>query len=112
MLFSLSLCPSRCFRAYLTHHIYQLNNALLQFRPAVNTIILPSNDDVYFEKRLRIQKLLTLYGLEEKVIPGDGNCQFASLSDQLYRTPKKHLHVRKNIVAYLSRNARDFAHVS
>uniref|UniRef100_A0A0E0DDK3 OTU domain-containing protein n=1 Tax=Oryza meridionalis TaxID=40149 RepID=A0A0E0DDK3_9ORYZ len=41
---------------------------------------------------------LNVYGLYEVRVSGDGNCQFRALSDQLYRSPDYHKHVRKEIV--------------
>lgn len=35
--------------------------------------------------RKRLEERLQLYCLVERRVPGDGSCQFASLSDQLYR---------------------------
>lgn len=40
-------------------------------------------------------------GLCEYEVLGDGNCQFRSLSDQLFRTPKHYRQVRKAIVKEL-----------
>ncbi|XP_040867258.1 OVARIAN TUMOR DOMAIN-containing deubiquitinating enzyme 12 isoform X2 [Glycine max] len=45
--------------------------------------------------------LLNVYGLCEVKVSGDGNCQFRALSDQLYRSPEHHKHVRKEIVKQL-----------
>ncbi|RZB61149.1 OTU domain-containing protein isoform B [Glycine soja] len=44
---------------------------------------------------------LNVYGLCEVKVSGDGNCQFRALSDQLYRSPEHHKHVRKEIVKQL-----------
>lgn len=35
--------------------------------------------------RERLQQRLAMYALVERVVQGDGNCQFRALSDQLYR---------------------------
>ncbi|RYR54114.1 hypothetical protein Ahy_A06g029376 isoform C [Arachis hypogaea] len=44
---------------------------------------------------------LQIYGLCEVKVSGDGNCQFRALSDQLFRSPEHHKHVRKDIVKQL-----------
>ncbi|EYU39625.1 hypothetical protein MIMGU_mgv1a022809mg, partial [Erythranthe guttata] len=53
----------------------------------------------YFFKLI---SLLELYDLVELKISGDGNCQFRSLSDQIYRTPEHHKFVREQIVDQLT----------
>lgn len=50
----------------------------------------------------RLKRRITLYGLrEEKEVPGDGNCQFYSLSDQLYNDFKHAAQIRNNCVQWL-----------
>eukprot|EP00161_Ancyromonas_sigmoides_P012874 TRINITY_DN3292_c0_g3_i1.p1 TRINITY_DN3292_c0_g3~~TRINITY_DN3292_c0_g3_i1.p1 ORF type:complete len:311 (+),score=117.30 TRINITY_DN3292_c0_g3_i1:220-1152(+) len=68
-----------------------------------------TDDDVLFEGHLRIQTLLHTYGLREKTIPRDGNCMFASFSDQLFGTARHHAHVRKRAVATLLESRAAFA---
>ena len=41
------------------------------------------------------------YGLKEKKVRGDGNCQFRSLSDQLFGTPDRHEEVRRMAISQL-----------
>ncbi|KAK9108659.1 hypothetical protein Syun_024670 [Stephania yunnanensis] len=38
--------------------------------------------------------LLNVYGLYEVKVSGDGNCQFRALSDQMYRSPEHHKHLK------------------
>ena len=53
----------------------------------------------------RLKERMELFGLKEKVIvPGDGNCQFAAISDQLYDDFSHALSLRKMAVDWLSRN--------
>jgi len=52
---------------------------------------------------------LDAYGLREKVVSGDGNCQFRALSDQLFRTPEFYEEVRKNVVGQLRKHAARYA---
>ncbi|XP_021897925.1 uncharacterized protein LOC110814684 [Carica papaya] len=49
----------------------------------------------------RLLDRLQLYDLIENKVQGDGNCQFRSLSDQLYRSPEHHKFVRQQIVNQL-----------
>eukprot|EP00727_Mastigamoeba_balamuthi_P005474 m51a1_g1546 hypothetical protein (501) ;mRNA; f:562791-564756 len=52
--------------------------------------------------RERLQKRLRSYGLRtRREIPGDGNCQFSSVSDQLYDTIAKNDALRQAAVAWL-----------
>ncbi|KAJ0046763.1 hypothetical protein Pint_06010 [Pistacia integerrima] len=44
---------------------------------------------------------LQLYDLVENKVQGDGNCQFRSLSDQLYRSPEHHKFVREQVINQL-----------
>ncbi|RMZ77657.1 hypothetical protein DV738_g4229, partial [Chaetothyriales sp. CBS 135597] len=48
---------------------------------------------------------LLKHNLKQKHIPGDGNCLFASLSDQLYATPDKHPEIRARVIDHM-RNFR------
>lgn len=52
----------------------------------------------------RLRERLSVYGLYEVRVSGDGNCQFRALSDQIYRSPEYHKHVRKEIVKQLKDN--------
>lgn len=49
---------------------------------------------------------LEMYGLCERRVKGDGNCQFRALSDQLYQTPHAHQAVRKLVVDRLQSHAQ------
>ncbi|KAK5185867.1 hypothetical protein LTR44_001916 [Exophiala sp. CCFEE 6388] len=44
---------------------------------------------------------LVKMGMYQKQIAGDGNCLFASLSDQLYGTPAKHPEIRASIIDHM-----------
>ena len=52
---------------------------------------------------------LDAFGLREKKVSGDGNCQFRALSDQLFRTPEHYGEVRKKIVQQLRKHASRYA---
>ncbi|GAB4821497.1 hypothetical protein N2152v2_008543 [Parachlorella kessleri] len=60
------------------------------------------------EARQRLDARLDLYGLTERLVKGDGNCQFRALSDQLYRTPRLHAFVRECTVAQLRRDRQRY----
>lgn len=81
------------------------SSKLLQF--STNSKIFPSKDCIESDRQ-RLQERLKLYGLVEKEMKKDGNCQFRSLSDQLYRTPSHHKLVREQIVKHLKRNSEQF----
>ncbi|XP_022874181.1 OTU domain-containing protein DDB_G0284757-like [Olea europaea var. sylvestris] len=61
---------------------------------------IPSADDAMSDHERLISRL-ELYDVVEVKISGDGNCQFHSLSDQMYRTPEHHKSVREQIVCQL-----------
>ncbi|KAL1553215.1 OVARIAN TUMOR DOMAIN-containing deubiquitinating enzyme 9-like isoform X3 [Salvia divinorum] len=67
--------------------------------PKINGEI-PSADEVSSDHE-RLLNRLQLYDLVELKILGDGNCQFRSLSDQIYRTPEHHNFVRDQIANQL-----------
>lgn len=69
----------------------------------------------------RLKQRLELFQMKEtREIPGDGNCQMYSISDQLWKSLDRHRFVRLDIVGWLRRNAdlelpngaklRDFVH--
>jgi hypothetical protein len=57
--------------------------------------------DVVTPDRERLLLRLEQYSLVEKIVTGDGACQFRSLSDQLYRTPLYHDVVRNKVLEQL-----------
>jgi hypothetical protein len=64
--------------------------------PKINGEI-PSIDEETSDHQ-RLMDRLWLYDLVELKVLGDGNCQFRSLSDQIYRTTEHHKFVREQIV--------------
>jgi len=64
--------------------------------PRINVYIPSANEATLDHQRLHDR--LTIYGLCELKIQGDGNCQFRALSDQLYHSPEYHKYVRKEVV--------------
>ncbi|OMO99259.1 Ovarian tumor, otubain [Corchorus olitorius] len=67
--------------------------------PRINSFI-PNISDASLDHQRLLQRL-QIYGLFEVKVSGDGNCQFRALSDQMYRSPEYHKHVRKEIVKQL-----------
>lgn len=67
--------------------------------PRINVYIPSANEATLDHQRLHDR--LTIYGLCELKIQGDGNCQFRALSDQLYHSPEYHKYVRKEVVKQL-----------
>ncbi|XVF13809.1 hypothetical protein REPUB_Repub09cG0000200 [Reevesia pubescens] len=70
--------------------------------PRINSYI-PNVGDASFDHQRLLQRL-QVYGLYEVKVSGDGNCQFRALSDQMYKSPEYHKHVRKDIVKQLKDN--------
>jgi hypothetical protein len=60
----------------------------------------PTPDDARAD-HARLSSRLLLYGLREKAISGDGNCQFRALADQLWRDPNRHGEVRSRVLKQL-----------
>ncbi|CAN1805309.1 OVARIAN TUMOR DOMAIN-containing deubiquitinating enzyme 10 [Linum perenne] len=73
-------------------------NQLIPIRhvPKINGEI-PSLDEVTSDHE-RLLNRLHAFGFIEVKVPGDGNCQFRALSDQLYGTSDRHKTVRRAIV--------------
>ncbi|KAE9589897.1 hypothetical protein Lal_00037588 [Lupinus albus] len=67
--------------------------------PKINEKI-PSDDEEISDHE-RLLDRLQLYDVIERKVDGDGNCQFRSLSDQLYRSPEHHKFVREQIIEQL-----------
>ncbi|KAJ6986857.1 ATPase ARSA1-like [Populus alba x Populus x berolinensis] len=61
---------------------------------------IPSEDEQVSDHQ-RLLERLKLYDLVENKVQGDGNCQFRSLSDQLYDSPEHHKYVREQVIEQL-----------
>ncbi|KAG6758520.1 hypothetical protein POTOM_038873 [Populus tomentosa] len=59
------------------------------------------SEDAETSDHQRLLDRLKVYDLVENKVPGDGNCQFRSLSDQLYRSPEHHKLVREQVIDQL-----------
>jgi len=66
-----------------------------------------TEDDItwYNKQQQILRERIELLGLKEKTpIEGDGNCQFASICDQLFDDPSRHPQLRELIVEWLRKN--------
>jgi len=64
------------------------------FQPVVNTL--------HYEAHARLKQRMQLYGVHaRREIPGDGNCQMHSLSDQLCGNLNHAKHIRRRLVSWL-----------
>eukprot|EP00092_Neocalanus_flemingeri_P049015 GFUD01056189.1.p1 GENE.GFUD01056189.1~~GFUD01056189.1.p1 ORF type:complete len:370 (+),score=100.12 GFUD01056189.1:47-1156(+) len=61
-----------------------------------------------FDDFLSLNNQLGTMGLSLKQIPGDGNCLFRALGDQLDGNAGDHLHHRTNAVNYMRQHREDF----
>ncbi|KAJ6767807.1 OTU DOMAIN CONTAINING PROTEIN [Salix koriyanagi] len=61
---------------------------------------IPSEDEQMSDHQRLLERLKVYYLVENKV-QGDGNCQFSSLSDQLYHSPEHHKLVREQVIDQL-----------
>jgi hypothetical protein len=80
---------------------FNLSSLRGTFLPRVISDSESVDEDELTKSKRRLQRRLKEYTLVEYTISGDGNCQFASLSDQLYRTPKMQGVVRSLVVKQL-----------
>ncbi|KAK9291283.1 hypothetical protein L1049_009472 [Liquidambar formosana] len=67
--------------------------------PRINGDI-PSNDEATSDYQ-RLLDRLQVYDFVEIKVPGDGNCQFRALSDQIYHNADHHGDVRRQVVNQL-----------
>lgn len=65
------------------------------------TIAIPSRSPLY---RSVLSERIEKYGLYERSVPNDGNCQFTSVSEQLFGCIKYHKSLRNITVAWLREN--------
>lgn len=57
----------------------------------------------------RLDTRLRLYGLKEKKVRGDGNCQFRALADQLFRDQDRHAEIRAAVISQLRRESENYS---
>lgn len=65
-----------------------------------------NHDEIRAESDVdRMLERLKVYGVKERKIEGDGNCQFAAMSDQMFGTPEYWDRVRQLVVEWLLEHA-------
>jgi hypothetical protein len=83
------------------------NAASVDFQPKV-IVQIPTTDEAATD-HTRLDTRLKLYNLREKVVRGDGNCQFRAVADQLFRDQERHAECRAVVVDQLRRASEDYA---
>ena len=81
--------------------------ASVEFQPKV-IVQVPTTDEAATD-HTRLDTRLKLYGLREKVVRGDGNCQFRAIADQLFRDQERHAECRTVVINQLRRAAEEYA---
>ena len=83
------------------------NAASVDFQPKV-VVQIPTTDEAATD-HTRLDTRLKLYNLREKVVRGDGNCQFRAVADQLFRDQERHAECRAVVINQLRRASDDYA---
>ena len=83
------------------------NASSVDFQPKV-VVQVPSTDEAATD-HTRLDTRLKLYNLREKVVRGDGNCQFRAIADQLFRDQERHAECRVVVINQLRRRAEDYS---
>ncbi|XP_024980707.1 OTU domain-containing protein DDB_G0284757 isoform X2 [Cynara cardunculus var. scolymus] len=96
-----SCSPEMADESTLDGEVGKRINQMVPIRhvPKVNGEV-PSADEATSDHQ-RLMDRLQLYDLVELKVSGDGNCQFRSLSDQIYRSSEHHKLVREQVVHQL-----------
>ncbi|KAL8193170.1 hypothetical protein R6Q57_027074 [Mikania cordata] len=99
---SQSCTPEMADESILDGEVGKRINQMVPIRhvPKVNGV-LPTADEATSDHQ-RLMDRLQIYDLVELKVSGDGNCQFRSLSDQIYRSSEHHKLVREQVVHQLS----------
>jgi len=90
---------SRSTVNFLTDPLFPIKINLRDFfQPVINNL--------HSEVKNRLNERLTLYGVKAlREIPGDGNCQMYSLSDQLCGNLKHSKFIRRTLINWLRKNS-------
>jgi len=83
------------------------NAASVDFQPKV-IMQFPTTDEAATD-HTRLDTRLKLYNLREKVVRGDGNCQFRAIADQLFRDQERHAECRSVVINQLRRRSEDYS---
>mmetsp|Transcript_5468 Transcript_5468/g.15234 ORF Transcript_5468/g.15234 Transcript_5468/m.15234 type:complete len:342 (-) Transcript_5468:191-1216(-) len=68
----------------------------------------PTTAEIRLPEAQRLQERLSSLSLSEVEQAGDGNCQFRSISHQLYGSPSWHSQIRKKVVVHIKTNPEYF----
>ncbi|KAI3793462.1 hypothetical protein L1987_36081 [Smallanthus sonchifolius] len=96
-----SCTPEMADESILDGEVGKRINQMMPIRhvPKVNGEM-PTADEATSDHQ-RLMDRLQIYDLVELKVSGDGNCQFRSLSDQIYRSSEHHKLVREQVVQQL-----------
>ena len=103
------LAPPRAgrLRVKFLSELILYNAASVDFEPKV-IVQVPTTDEATTD-HTRLDTRLKLYNLQEKVVRGDGNCQFRAVADQLFRDQERHAECRNVVINQLRRSSEDYA---
>eukprot|EP00193_Tetraselmis_chui_P019682 CAMPEP_0177778240 /NCGR_PEP_ID=MMETSP0491_2-20121128/15841_1 /TAXON_ID=63592 /ORGANISM="Tetraselmis chuii, Strain PLY429" /LENGTH=305 /DNA_ID=CAMNT_0019297485 /DNA_START=304 /DNA_END=1219 /DNA_ORIENTATION=- len=90
------------------HEIEQLDGKQEVFDFVIKREQESQRDEQELAQHVRLRGRLSRLHLVEHEQAGDGNCQFRSISHQLYDTPKWHQFIRKKAVAHMKRDSSFF----
>jgi len=82
-----------------------LTDPLLPIKINFREFFQPVINNLHSESKKRLNERLILYDVKAREIPGDGNCQMYSLSDQLCGNLNHSKFIRRTLVHWLRRNA-------
>jgi hypothetical protein len=81
-----------------------------EFVPSLNRACVDVDEERLNRDHGRLTLRLDFYGLREKCVTGDGNCQFRALSDQLFRdNGENHAAVRAAAIAKILASPEDYS---
>jgi hypothetical protein len=107
--FRQSLTESKLLSRTLTRSTVNfLTEPIIDFPIKINFLGLfqPVINNIHNEAKNRLNERLSLYGVKAlREIPGDGNCQMYSLSDQLCGNLNHSKYIRRTLVKWLQKNS-------
>ena len=84
-----------------------IDYAVSNIKPRTVTA-LPDESEAQQAHKSLLERIGT-YGLRERKVEGDGNCQFRAVADQLYGDQSHHLQVRQTAVLQLEKDAGHYS---
>mmetsp|Transcript_6846 Transcript_6846/g.15613 ORF Transcript_6846/g.15613 Transcript_6846/m.15613 type:complete len:239 (-) Transcript_6846:86-802(-) len=101
-----SLATVRILRDAIQTGVVKANKMILD---TLRNPMPEGHDDANDAGRALLVERLVHYGLVEKEVTPDGNCQFRAIADQLYSAESMHADVRKKVVAQLVNKRERYA---